>query len=316
MPRSIRLHAPGSAFHITARTQNKTHWFTPELRDSIAGFICEAGATSGNAIFAFVVMANHLHIIVRQGLYPLGWMMQRILQRTSILVRKSFPEIDGHVFGRAYWSGLCDDADYLRQAIIYTHLNAFYAGMCEHPDDYRWHSHADYTGAKSNVPWCLSSPGAGLPMFSQMDVHTPHADYARFIDYWMKRKRLPLGVKYICPEDEWEACPKAPSGDAVWKATFTAASVSGAYIRPTDIRDRAVSILGRLAPDVSLNQLRTGVLVKKMAPVRHELIATLDASGFRGVAIARCLNVSPALVSQVRANVRSALLDKSGKLLG
>jgi hypothetical protein len=234
-------------------------------------------------------------------------MMQRILQRTSILVRKQFPAIDGHVFGRSYWAGLCDDPDYLRQAIIYTHLNAFYAGMCDHPDAYRWHSHAGYAGTRVDAPWRLALPAAGLSIFSQDNHDTPHADYSRFINYWMKRPRLPLGVKYVQTDEEWEASPKTRAGDLAWKAMFGVPAVSGAPLRQLDIRDRAVSILGRLAPDLSLSQLRTGTPIKQMTQIRHELISVLDASGYRGVAIARCLNVSPALVSRVRATVRDEL---------
>src|SRR6266511_765859 len=88
MPRARRTHAPGWAFHVTARTQGRVGWFKePAVCDTIARYICEAAASSTTRLLAYAVMPNHLHMIVRQGSQPLGWMVQRVLQRTALLVR-------------------------------------------------------------------------------------------------------------------------------------------------------------------------------------------------------------------------------------
>lgn len=310
MPRARRTHAPGCAFHVTARTQAKVRWFNESMCETIADYICESGATSTTRVLAFSVMPNHLHMILRQGTQPLGWMVQRVLQRTALLVRRTY-EHEGHVFGRRYWSGLCDDASYLRQAIIYTHLNPFYAGLCSDPVDCKWTSHRAYLGLGCTGSWDQHvDADHGLRLFasSASGVVDFRKDYLRFIRYWMQRPKLPLGAKYLLTTEEVAAAPAAEYGNVYWSAEYgdVVASIPR-FIQPTlDARDCVMTALRALAPDLTLEQVRTGGRVKAIGSVRRQLIAMLLTSGHRNGAIARCLNVSTAHVSEVASEMRYA----------
>lgn len=309
MPRARRSHAPGCAFHITARTQGKARWFaTQRIRDAIAEYVCDAAATSTTRVLAFAVMPNHLHMIVRQGAQPLGWMVQRVLQRTALLVRRTFNHND-HVFGRRYWSGLCDDAKYLRQAIIYTHLNPVYAGLCKDPEDYRWTSHRLYSGhvrISSSSVNIDADHGLSLFASTNSDADRRRANYMRFIGYWMQRPRLPLGAKYLYTLDEIAFAPRADEGDAFWLSQYGDALNAAPCAVPTDvdIRDRVLVALNALAPGLTLAQVRAAGRIKAIGHVRRQLVAMLLAGGHQNGAIARCLNVSAAHVSAVASEIR------------
>lgn len=311
MPRAHRTHAPGCVFHITARTQGRVAHFKGSVCDRIVDYIMEAGVTSSATILAFAVMPNHLHIVARQGVQPLGWMLQRVLQRTALLVRRTFGW-DGHVFGRRYWSGVCDHPSYFRQIIIYTHLNPFYAGLCRDPADYPWTSHREYANfpAHSGGSVCAAQ---GLAGFAAAPLHetNPRASYVRFIRYWMTRPRLPLGARYLFTEEEIATAPCAPIGDQLWASEYgdAVASIPGSSSATGDVSDRALVILRRLAPDITLPQIRAAGRVKAIGPVRRQLIAGLLTSGCRNGPIARCLNVSHSHVSAVAAEVRAAALS-------
>lgn len=300
MSKATRPHAPGQYFHLTARTQNKTKWFDEELRDRITAIIREAGPATRTHVVAFTVMTNHLHIVVQQGQAPLGWLMHRVLHRTAMLVKLKY-NADGHVFGRRYWSGLCDDAFYSRQAIIYTHLNPVYAGLCSDPSEYRWCSHQDYLCCESRES-CGVTTDRGLPLFAQFESSPQHLveSYRAFIEYWKTRERLPLGVKFIYTDEIRATVPSTHAGDLYWTTSQATLPVRSCATPRRPVYDAAVDILKKLAPHLRLDDLRCFGSMSALWQTRRELIAALDSRGYRGAAIARCLNVSPALVSLVR----------------
>lgn len=143
MPRRRRPYMPGAIFHLTARTQGQAHWFNAPMRD----FICEAMAVvqqqTDAKLRAYSVMSNHLHVLLQQGTAPLAAFMQPLLCRTALAVKRMH-KVDGHVFSRAFWDGLCVDETQLRTVIDYIHRNPVAAGLCPSPGDWRWSSHASY----------------------------------------------------------------------------------------------------------------------------------------------------------------------------
>jgi len=310
MPRTLRPHLPGNAFHITARTQNRNRWFTENVRDDVVEIICEAIECSTTELIAYSVMPNHIHLIVRQGAQPLGWFMQRVLQRTALLVRnKVRPDGQGHIFGSRYWSGLLDDASYLRQAIIYTHLNARYAGLCDAPEDYPWSSHPSYSGISQDTREKPLLVEHGLALFaSDRSNISSRENYLEFVRYWMVRKKLPLGWKFILADDELPNAPRAHAGDAAWFAEYSHAINNGLgkTVRTNeDVQDRAIAALRMIDRELTLYDLRSCGRVKALGEVRRAVIARLVLESHRNSAIARCLNVSPAHVSVIAADLRA-----------
>ena len=211
------------------------------------------------------------------------------------------------MFGWRYWSGICDDPMYLRQMITYTHLNPIRAGLCEAQRPFVWTSHSDYSEfvfAQTDGPIDVAH---ALRMFATTDlddVPRMYANYMRFVEFWMRRPRLTLAEKLIYTDEERQLAPLAPAGDAFyWKMYGDVAPPNAQCVLP-DIRDRAMSALRGIADDVSLQQVRSAGRIAKLSRIRRELIAILYACGYRNRAIARCLNVSPPLVSNVAADLR------------
>ncbi|HUG40557.1 MAG TPA: transposase [Longimicrobiales bacterium] len=148
MARPPRPNVPGHAFHLTTRLQDRAHRFTGPIRDRVLHAIARNVARSDIRLLAFVVMTNHLHLVVIQGTRSLGRFMQPLLTSIALLVRGAHG-LEGHVFERRFHHTACRDLDHLRNAIAYTHANPVRAGLCEHPRDYRWSSHALYeSGAR------------------------------------------------------------------------------------------------------------------------------------------------------------------------
>lgn len=307
MARTHRTHAPNSGVHITARIQGRTRLFTPELRDDVATFIAEAARPCGHRVLAFVVMPNHFHIVLKQGMMPLGWMMQRVMQRTTCLIKRTYAW-DGHVFGAPYWSSVCGDITYLRRVIIYTHLNPWKAGLCSDgcaAGEYRWSSHDACLRVPCDAPWADAiSTDETRSLFADRSVDADDVtrNYLAFMRCWQKRHLLNIpGDKYIFTPPK-EAPPRAELGDSFWATNY---SHSYCETRPIiaqiDVRDRAIMVLRRLASDCSIDLIRHAGRIRRLCSIRRELIAALLTFGYRGSAISRCLRVSPSVVSRVAA---------------
>ncbi|HEX6558738.1 MAG TPA: transposase [Longimicrobiales bacterium] len=309
MPRTLRPYAPRAAFHITARTQGGERWFTPEIRSRIYADVEEAALSCGHRLLAQVIMPNHLHIVVRQGRTPLGWMMQRVMQRAAYFVQKLHRN-HGHVFGRPYWSCVCATPAYVRRAIVYAHLNPCAANICANPGDYIWSSHASYLAMSADADLTKFGYLDGMMLFAHNSVTVPalrHA-YRRFVEYVIERRRSGSPGDWLLPNGPARHfIPVAPYGDAHWADNYESFALPMTRPRPAkDVVSEVKELLKRLDSDCDIETLRQAGRLKALAPLRRNIIAALLSSGHRASAIARSLRVSPTLVSRVAASMRAA----------
>jgi REP element-mobilizing transposase RayT len=307
MPRQRRLHLPKAGFHITARTQSGTPYFTTDIRTSIAGDIEEAVPSFGHALLAYVVMPNHFHLVLKQGDSPLGWVMQRIMQRAVVQVRRAFGG-EGHVFGRPYWAGVCADPVYLRRAIIYTHLNPVKARMCEAAGAYEWSSHNAYTAAAGCTSPNAAALHEGKLLFADQSQAEPELrhSYTRFIDYCMFQRANHVPGDWLLPDD-WNRMrlPSAAFGDAHWASNYAGLNEPNTFTpMNVDVARPALLLLSRIDRDVTLDMIRAAGRSRTLSKIRRQLIEGLLTYGCRTTAIGRCLRISPTLVSRIRQGMR------------
>ncbi len=305
MPRIRRPHLPGVAFHITARTQNGASYFIEEMRAAIADDIVQAMHSFGHTLLAYVVMPNHFHIVIRQGDGPLAWVMQRIMQRTAARVRRSHGG-EGHVFGRPYWAGVCGNPDYIRRAIVYTHMNPCKAGLCDVVENYPWSSHHNYVGTALGSPHSLMLDGLMLFADTTLDVAGVVRNYQRFIAHCVMQRQNRVPGDWLLPEGpQRHLIPSAAHGDTYWQAYYSTFIEAGAFTRAnTDVAHTATLLLSRIDSALHLDDVRNAGRSRAMGRVRRKLIESLLLYGCRSVAISRCLNVSPSVVSTVSSQMR------------
>ena len=302
MPRKRRHHLPRAGFHITARTQDGAHRFTPEMRAEIVADIERATQSFGHTLLAHAVMSNHFHIVLRQGDAPLSWVMLRIMQRTVARVRRAHGGA-GHVFGQPYWSCVCGDPRYLRRVIVYTHLNPTKAKLCASADGYAWSSHNDYLrGAKAYLE--------GLMLFADksLEILDVIRNYMRFIDHCESRRANGVAGDWLLPEGPFRhLIPSAAQGDTYWAANYSAFQEATSFTRDNiDVAHPAAALLARINGRLTLDDLRNPGWATSLRKARQQVIEGLIIHGCRTTAIARCLRVSPSLVSKVAGRMREA----------
>jgi REP element-mobilizing transposase RayT len=106
---------------------------------------CEAGALK---VYAWALIPNHFHLLVRTGNRPIFASMRKIL--TGYVVRfNRRHQRQGHLFQNRYKSIVCEEDPYLLELTRYIHLNALRAGIVgtvRELGGYPWSGHSAIVG--------------------------------------------------------------------------------------------------------------------------------------------------------------------------
>lgn len=326
MPRRKRPHLPGAVFHLTARLLGGEALFTPRLRTVLVRLLRRQVAFADLQLLAYVIMPNHLHLVVRQGRAPLFRFMQPLLCRTALLIQRSHGK-EGHVFVRRYWAHPCGDAEYIRNAIIYTHLNPVRAELSVEPEEYPWSSHGAWLGNPCAVdgrphPVALS---LASQIFASAPGQSPKelaGDYLAFLR-WRREQdvaqaRIAAG-DYLAPVaprpvvgrgDESWVVHLSPKGEHCQSTAVVADSDGFSAQTPrSDLETIARGVVGRGRGKLDLDLVRSRWGGAPFVRARYEIIRRAAAVGYRGVEIAAYLRISPKTVSAVLTAERQKLLS-------
>ncbi|MDH4164751.1 MAG: transposase [Nitrospirota bacterium] len=155
MPRKARLDAPGALHHIMVRGINRSDIFLDD--EERHKYLERLGAIVGEAkcaVYAWVLMSNHVHILFKSGGKGISTVMRKLLTWYAIYHNRKHRRT-GHLFENRYKSIICDEDNYLLALIRYIHLNPVRAGMVqtlEELDAYPWSGHSAVMG-KRDHPW-------------------------------------------------------------------------------------------------------------------------------------------------------------------
>lgn len=142
MPRKPRVHYCGAVYHVMARGNNKEPVFASDRdKNKYLELVKKYKSKYDFSLFAYVLMENHVHLLVQVNDIPLSRIMQGIQLSYTQYFNKKYDRV-GHVFQQRYKALLCNKDDYLLTLIKYFHLNPVRAGIGKL--DYAWSSHKAY----------------------------------------------------------------------------------------------------------------------------------------------------------------------------
>lgn len=148
MARPPRLELPGVPLHVVQRGNNRAACFFNDVdRRLYLKCLREALAARGCALHAYVLMTNHVHLLVtpaEEG--AVGAMMQDIGRRYVRIVNNVHGRT-GSLWEGRFKSSLIDSERYLLVCHRYIEANPVRAGMVSHAGEYRWSSHSHFAGA-------------------------------------------------------------------------------------------------------------------------------------------------------------------------
>jgi len=123
MPRKSRIDASGALHHITARGIEQGIIFRDDADredfiERLAGILVE----TQTRCFAWALMDNHFHLLLRTGKAPVATVMRRLMTGHAVSFNKRHRR-HGHLFQNRYKSILCQEDAYLTELVRYLHLN-------------------------------------------------------------------------------------------------------------------------------------------------------------------------------------------------
>ncbi len=155
MPRQARLDAPDTLHHVIIRGIEKRRIFDDD--EDRKRFIVRMGdlaTKTETRIYAWSLMTNHAHILLRSGLLGLPKYMRRLLTGYAVTYNLRHGR-HGHLFQNRYRSIVCEEDAYFQELVRYIHLNPVRVGLVktiQELDEYPWCGHASLIGRTRN-PW-------------------------------------------------------------------------------------------------------------------------------------------------------------------
>lgn len=209
MPRKARKESGTGIFHVMMRGINHQNIFEDtedyyqfintldrmRVRYDDEGKPCGSNCT----YYAYCLMANHFHLLIREREETVGETVKRIASSYVYYYNRKYLR-DGHLFKERFRSEPVNDMAYFATLLRYIHQNPVKEGIVKSVKDYKYSSWAEYDGTID-------------PVFQLCDTGTvlrriPFADLEAIVNE-------PLADE-ICYLDVEDLSRRRPSDDQVW----------------------------------------------------------------------------------------------------
>ena len=154
MPRKARIDTAGALHHIICRVIERRRIFWTDFdRDDFLERLETVLVESETPCYAWALMPNHFHLLLRTGNAPIFKVMSRLLSGYAGSFNRRHRR-SGHLFQNRYKSILCEEDPYLLELVRYIHLNPLRSKMAEtmeELDRYRFSGHSKLMGHQDNA---------------------------------------------------------------------------------------------------------------------------------------------------------------------
>ena len=219
MPRQARIDAPGALHHITARGIEKRKIFKDNTdRQRFVTRLGDILNESQTQCYAWSLIPNHFHLLLKTGLTPISTIMRRLLTGYAVYFNRRHGR-SGHLFQNRYKSILCQEDNYLLELLRYIHLNPIRAknvSKLKQLDQYPFSGHSVLMGHYEN-DW--QSVDETLKLFGNK-VNKARKRYRKFVKKGVKHGRRPelVGGGLIRSVGGWHAYKDLDVADAHLKS--------------------------------------------------------------------------------------------------
>ena len=328
MPRQARLDAPGTVHHVIGRGIERA-WIFRQPED-YEDFLSRVGALAEEKawrVYAWALMRNHFHLLIRTGTRSLAEIMRRLLTGYVVNYNRRYRR-HGHLFQNRYKSIVCDEESYLLELTRYIHLNPLRAGLVRSMAElrrYPWVGHGTLLGRR---PRAWQDVEAVLGQFATRRREAMRR-YERFVAEGVPLGRRPelTGGGLVRSHGGWSQVislrrknERAASDERILGGgDFVERVLAQAHetIRQTLAwRGRVpglVDLLEAIARRESVDPMRIRAGDRKHDAARARRIlcqVAVKRLGYPGAAVARFLGVTTSLVNRLAHTEEVAGLDR------
>ena len=151
MARTARTLSESGIYHVMLRGINRQQIFFEEADyKCFIGLLGKYKSISGYELFAYCLMGNHVHLLIRVHKEPLAVVMKRIGGAFAYWYNGKY-ERTGHLFQDRFKSEAVDNERYFIAVLRYILRNPVKGGLCSRPEDYKYSSGREYLLADSGI---------------------------------------------------------------------------------------------------------------------------------------------------------------------
>ena len=144
MPRSARYISSSGIYHVVLRGNNHQRIFEEdEDYRTFLRILNDRKKESGLKIYAWCLMPNHIHLLLKEGTEPVSEVFRRFGTAFVYWYNVKYKR-SGHLFQDRFRSEAVEDESYFLTVFRYIHLNPVKAGLCHDPEEYQYSSYSHY----------------------------------------------------------------------------------------------------------------------------------------------------------------------------
>ena len=190
MTRYARKQSSTGIYHIMIRgNERKEIFFDDDDRDRFLWILNKIKADGNYHIYAYCLMNNHVHLLMKEGKDSIQRTMKRIGVSYVYYFNNKYQRI-GHLFQDRFRSEEVEEDSHILAAARYIHNNPVKAGIVKRVNDYKWSSYTEYiykSGSREGLvenSFLLSMlsdrKGRAIELFKE---YTSEKTLDEFIDY-------------------------------------------------------------------------------------------------------------------------------------
>ncbi len=287
MARKPRIEFDGAFYHVLVRGNQKQKIFKDNHDYSkYLELLTDYKKRYGYSLYSYVLMYNHVHLLIETQRMPLSKILQGINQSYTMYFNRKYKTV-GHLFQGRYKAILCDRDDYLLTLVKYIHLNPFRAGIVQNLKSYEWSSHHEY--ARKTDDKGIIDTDQVLRMFSESKPKA-RKFYMRFIGDGVSVKK----------EDVYSSIDHRVIGNE----EFVERIMNNYDRELLKVKEKkkykltAISKVVKRIYGVSLEQIRSDSRAEPISTVRRVISHIAKDQGYKGKEIAEYIGKDPAAISQ------------------
>ena len=287
MPRKPRIEYAGAFYHVITRGNQRQKIFkdTPDYEKYLQ-LIASYKQRQHFRLYAYVLMSNHLHLLIETQDVPLSKILQGINQSYTVYFNRKYGTV-GHLFQGRYKAILCDRERYLLALLKYIHHNPVRAKVTEVPSRYRWSSDRHYRSGRGGDGLVDTDPV--LRLYSE-NRSRARQKYADFLDDGVTVKKQEVYAtidQRLLGDDRFVDRIVEAHGGPVKKERrkreYTLVQIAGAVAQ---------------AGEIGLDDLRGSGRQRELSRGRVAFTVLAKEYGYRGTEIAEYLRKDPTAVTQ------------------
>jgi len=151
--------------------------------------LCVLLSESNTPCFAWTLIPNHAHLLLRTGTLPIATVMRRLLTGYAVSFNRRHRR-HGHLFQNRYKSILCQEDPYLLELVRYIHLNPLRAGIAAELTALDAYPYCGHSALMGNVENAFQDVDYMLSLFDGEQVEARRR-YREFVE-----KGIPEGRRH------------------------------------------------------------------------------------------------------------------------